>query len=344
MRAAIGLLMAILLLPSAASAAPPRKIEFTSPDTVLAWINTYRYRPDPARVSVAVKALSSYGAFRDPESSGVYVGFIAGVIGSSPDKARDMVEAMFPLPVEDHWVVVRAIAYSGLPGWKDLLVDVSPRMPARKAMIDRFLTGKLPTLLDLAPPKEITLWERLKNGVTIQKVKPPSANWALDASAELLDTHWGYYFATGAYGPILRIVAMLPWSIDKDHVEKVTIGQMAKYTLAKNGTRDADLVVMLRRAYKHQDKETAEVLKEVIEAADTVETGKIRKEALASIEDLKRKGPGSRRDAITWGRVGEGAIALGCIGAAVAGQVALGLPCVVGGAVTSAALRGLSGP
>jgi hypothetical protein len=343
MRAVIGLFLTALLVPSAVFAAPPqRKIEFTSPETVLAWINTYRHRPDPARVSVAVKALSAYGAFRDPETSGVYVGFLAGALGSQPDKARETLEAMFPLPVEDHWVVVRSIAYSGLPGWKDLLREMSPRMPARQAMIDRFIEGKLPTLLDLAPAKEITLWDRLKNGVTIQKVKPPSANWALDASAELLDIHWGYYFATGAYGPILRIVAMLPWSIDKDHVEKLTIGQMAKYTLAKNSTRDAQLVVMLRRAYKHQDKDTASVLKEVIEAADTVDTGRIRKDALAAIEDLKRKGPGSRRDALTWGKVGEGAIALGCIGAAVAGQVALGLPCVVGGAVTSAALRGLS--
>ncbi len=66
----------------------------------------------------------------------------------------------------------------------------------------------------------------------------------------------------------------------------------------------------------------------------------IRKEAVGAIEDLKRKGPGSKRDVATAGKIGEGAIALGCLGAAVAGQVALGLPCVVGGAVTSAVLKG----
>jgi hypothetical protein len=37
--------------------------------------------------------------------------------------------------------------------------------------------------------------------------------------------------------------------------------------------------------------------------------------------------------------MGEGAIAVGCIAAAAVGTVALGLPCVVGGAVTSAGLR-----
>jgi hypothetical protein len=54
---------------------------------------------------------------------------------------------------------------------------------------------------------------------------------------------------------------------------------------------------------------------------------------------LRRKGPGTRRDISLWGQVGEGAIAIGCIAAALSGQVEFGIPCVVGGAATSAALR-----
>jgi len=81
------------------------------------------------------------------------------------------------------------------------------------------------------------------------------------------------------------------------------------------------------------------VLNEVIEAAETVDTGKLRNEALAGIEELRRKGPGYKRDISLWGQVGEGALALGCIAAAVTGQIELGLPCVIGGAATSAALR-----
>jgi len=59
----------------------------------------------------------------------------------------------------------------------------------------------------------------------------------------------------------------------------------------------------------------------------------------AAIDELRRKGPGYRRDISLWGQVGEGALALGCIAAAVTGQVEFGLPCVIGGAATSAALR-----
>jgi len=86
------------------------------------------------------------------------------------------------------------------------------------------------------------------------------------------------------------------------------------------------------------------VLKEVIEAADTADIGRIRKEALASVEELKRKGPGYKRDISFWGQVGEGAISLGCVAAAALGQIEFGIPCVLGGAATSAAVRYWSSP
>ena len=63
-----------------------------------------------------------------------------------------------------------------------------------------------------------------------------------------------------------------------------------------------------------------------------------RKLALAAIEELKRKGPGYKRDISTWGQIGQGALALGCIVAATTGHVELGLPCIISGAASSAAL------
>ena len=59
---------------------------------------------------------------------------------------------------------------------------------------------------------------------------------------------------------------------------------------------------------KHQPKTVTPVLNEVIEAAETMDTTRVRKEALAAIEDLKRKGPGSKRDMSTWGQIGQGAL------------------------------------
>ena len=114
---------------------------------------------------------------------------------------------------------------------------------------------------------------------------------------------------------------------------------MAKYTLAANAAKDAKLLAMLRSVAKYQPTDTKKELDEVIEAAETVDLARLRKDALASIDELKRKGPGYKRDVSLWGQIGQGALALGCIGAAAAGQIEFGIPCVVGGAVSSAGLR-----
>jgi hypothetical protein len=113
---------------------------------------------------------------------------------------------------------------------------------------------------------------------------------------------------------------------------------MAKDTLASNAARDTALLSMLKRASKNQPKNVTVVLDEVIDAAETMEITRLRKNALAALEELKRKGPGYKREISNWGQVGQGALALGCIAAAVTGHVELGLPCVVGGAASSAAL------
>jgi hypothetical protein len=337
---------AILFSLAAPATAALKPGELGSAEAVLKWINGYRANRDVASVPVAVKALSQLGAFKDPENAGVYIGFMAGVIGTNTDKADDLVSRMLPIVAEDHWAIVRAIAYSSHPDWKGLLRRFVDRIPTRKKMIEQYLDGKLPTLTELSFAETPGMMDKVKNALRVDKYfkDAPPKKVELEPSAMVLDTLWGYYFATGAYGPIARIAMMLPWSKDKDDVEKLTVGSMAKYTLATNASRDSKLLFMLKASTKQQPKKVVPILTEVIEAAETVETAKIRKEALAALDELKRKGPGSRRDMAVWGQVGEGAIAVGCIAAAVASVGVAGIPCVVGGAVSSAGLRYLSTP
>jgi hypothetical protein len=80
-------------------------------------------------------------------------------------------------------------------------------------------------------------------------------------------------------------------------------------------------------------------LREVIDAAETFEFGKVRRDAMASIEQLKTRGPASARNTLWWGQAGQTALALGCIVAGALGHVEVGVPCIVGGAVSSAALK-----
>jgi len=339
MRSVITIALCVSVCLSPAIAAPTGKLDIVSRESALKWIGTYRTKPQPARVPELVRAVSRLGAFGDPESAGAYVGFLAGVLGSNPDQADELVAAMFPLPAEDHWVIVRAVAYSGLPEWKEMLNRFSDRMPTRQAMIDKYVDGKMPILMGVTPQKERSLGDKVKGLFSSEKYDAKAVIWAMDASPELLDVLWGYYFATGSYAPIHRMISMLHWSKDKDFTERLTIGSMTKYTLTINATRDPALLKMLKRAVKAQNKETAAILNDAIDAAETADTVRIRKEQMAAIEELKRRGPGYKRELTGWGQIGEGAIGVGCITAAVMSVGVLGLPCVVGGAATSAALR-----
>jgi hypothetical protein len=337
----LALALLVLALPSIAAAAPNRLPDQPSKENILGWINTYRTQPDPERVPAAVRGMSRLGLITDPEGSGVYIGFLAGVIASNPDRADELVAKIFPISSEHHWAVVRAIAYSGHPNWRILMQRVSGRMPNRSVMMDRYLTGKLARLEDAPIEKDETWGERMRAQFTLSKYfSKAKKDTSLALTPDLLDTLWGYYFATGDKRPISRMILMLRWSKERDVIEKLTLGNMARYTLAVNASRNPDLLAHLKWAATQQQPDGVKpVLTEVIEAAETVETGRLRNDALAAIEEMRRKGPGYKRDISLWGQVGEGALALGCIGAALTGQIAFGLPCVIGGAATSAALR-----
>ena len=314
------LVVASLAAAAASEAAPPRRQSerqlerqqaFTRPEDLLRWINGYRTSPKPERLPDLVKAASAMGIFRDMETAGVYVGFMAGVIEANPKRAEALIARMFPIPPEDQVAIVRAIAHSNHPEWRELLAKFSERMPARTVLIDRFVSGKLPRLDAMA----------------------------LDTGAAPLDMLWGKYFATGSYDPVLRMVSILEWAKDANKVDRLTVGNMAKLTLATNASRDPTLLKMLKASMQFESKETKVVLGEVIEAAETFEFGKVRRDAMASIEQLKTKGPESTRNALWWGQAGQTALALGCIVAGARGHVEVGIPCIVGGAVSSAALK-----
>jgi len=216
-------------------------------------------------------------------------------------------------------------------------------MPARKVMIDAYLNARLPTLFEIPlEEKKPGMLDKLR-GVFTQnpfKKEEKKINTAITfaGNQDLLDTLWGYYFATGSHLPIIRIMQMLPWSKSRDTIDKLTVGSMARYTLASYAVRDAGLREFLRGELSGEPAAIKVPLAEVVEAADTVELGAVRKDALAAVEELKTKGSDSRRNLDFWGQVGVGAVALGCVSAAALGQVEVGIPCVIGGSASQGLL------
>lgn len=339
-RCVMALLAVVMLGDRAMAARPPLRIN--SLQAAVDWINDFPRTRDVAYAPHAVRALSYYGGLKDTEHAGFYVGFIAGLLGAHPEQADRLIETMLPLRPEDQWAVVRGIAYSGLPDWKDILRRHARQLDGRQAMIADYLNGRLPTLGALAIKPSLTIWERIEEPFRIEwpGAKKETKPVVLEPTQEVLDALWGYYLASGSYGPVLRIVEMLPWSKDRDNIDRLTVGSMAKYTLATNASRDGVLLDKLRaiRDARSQTPQIKSLLDEVIHAAEIADTATLRKNALAAIEQLKIKGPNYKREMSTWAKVGQGALAVGCVTAAALGQVAFGLPCVIGGGATSAAL------
>ncbi len=312
------LLAAVLALAPAQAKEKKRKeppLDFKKTEQVLKWMNDYRRAPEPDRLPEAVHDMIDLSLFRELDAAGVYIGFIAGVLGSNPEQAERLVSRMFPMSPEDQVVLIRAIAYSNLPDWKGLMQSFIERMPARLVLIRKYLYGDGKTLADL--PID-------------------------DNGGYVLDVLWGYYYATGSAVPVRRIVGALALASNKEKIEKLTVGSMAKWTLATNASREKDLLDILSDEMNTQPEDVRKHLREVIEAAETFETGKIRKDAVAAIEELKAKGPESARNFAWWGQAGQTVFALGCVGAAAASVTVAGIPCVVGGAISSAALKYLA--
>src|SRR2546421_11538045 len=154
MRYAALVISMFLLIQPANAAATPEIDPRASLGVVQQWIYNYRAKPDYAHVPAAVRVLFHAQSFKEPENAGIYLGFVAGAVGSNPAKAEQLINSFFPIPPEDEWVIVRAVAYSGVPDWRNILRRLALRMPARKVMIDAYLAGRLPTLAEI-PLEEV---------------------------------------------------------------------------------------------------------------------------------------------------------------------------------------------
>ena len=99
------LVLPLLLLGSSVRAVVAPEIDpRASLGVVQQWIYGYRAKPDYAHVPAAVRVLFHSQTFKEPESAGIYLGFIAGAIGSNPAKAEQLVNSFFPVPPQDEWV------------------------------------------------------------------------------------------------------------------------------------------------------------------------------------------------------------------------------------------------
>jgi hypothetical protein len=234
------------------------------------------------------------------------------------------------MPDKEQAVIIRAIAYSERPDWRELLEKNAARMPLRRPLIDDFLQGKRPTLMELP----------LEQGGS-------SGIYAL----------WGYYVATGQHEPVVRIMQALQWSRRKDDhsfsfkkifsgwggdasaVEKITTGGTAKWTLASYAERDRELLDLYRAEAARQPEAIATPLKDVIAAAESFESETIRKDQFGAIDDAQKAQMTNEAGMTKGATAGSIAIATGCVAATALGQPEIAIPCVIGGALYTGAVK-----
>ena len=313
-----------------AESAPQPQGAFSAPERLMDWMSNYRNHKSPSQVPAAVHAMKDFGLFADEEKAWFCTGFIAGVLGSNPKDGPSLIPRMFPMPDKEQAVIIRAVAYSGRPDWRELLEKTSARTPLRRPLIDDFLAGKRPTLMELP----------LDHGGS-------PGIYAL----------WGYYVATGQYEPVVRIMQALRWSKKKEDsrfsfrkvfsgwghdpsaVEKITTGGTAKWTLASYAERDRALLALYRAEYARQPEDIAKPLKDVIDAAEIFESEKIRKDQFGAIEDAQKQQLTNEAGMTKGATAGSIAIATGCVAASALGQAYIALPCVLGGALYTGAVK-----
>ena len=316
--------------PPMQAAAPAEQSAFSSSERLLDWVANYRKHPDHWRVPAAVHDMLDYGLFTDEEQRWYCIGFIAGVLGANPKDGPKLIAAMFPMPDKEQEVIIRAIAYSGRPDWRDLLERYAPQMPLRRPLIDDFLKDKRPQLVDL--PLDV-------------------------GGAPGIYALWGYYVATGQHEPVMRIMQALEWSKNKDDsgfsfrkifsgwghdpsaLDKISTGGTAKWTLASYAERDRQLISLYRSEYERQPPEVAKPLKDVIEAAELFESEQIRKDQFGAIEDAQKQQMTAEAGMTKGMTASSIAIATGCVAATALGQAQIAVPCVIGGALFSGAAK-----
>src|SRR5512146_2514513 len=122
---------------------------FSAPERLVDWVYNYHAHPTPWRVPAAVRAMRELGLFTDEEKGAFCTGFIAGVLGSNPKDGSALVGKMLPMPDKDQAVLIRAIAFSGRPDWREFLTKYKDRMPLRQPLIDSYPSGKAKTLMEI---------------------------------------------------------------------------------------------------------------------------------------------------------------------------------------------------
>ena len=89
-----------------------------------------------------------------------------------PTRTEWLVAQTLKMDSQDRWVVVRAVAYSGLPRWKPMLRALEQVTPRYRRLSEHYLDGKMATLAEFeVPPTRERLRARAQASASRRRVR-----------------------------------------------------------------------------------------------------------------------------------------------------------------------------
>ena len=213
--------------------------DFKSQDELGRWLTGYYQKPEPERISPALKYLSDTPLI---ESNAVMptVAFFSALL----KKDNAILKSVF----DD-------VALNGSENAKVMLVNVLSLMntPESKALLE----------------EARNTWEsqRLQAIVKQQITKPhPSLDTAPIDSPQVLDMLWGTFFATGDEAPVKKIISVI--HLEKDgHEGEIMLGGAANWSLASNARQYPRVLEICKKEAVAAQGPTKELLEKIIKGA-----------------------------------------------------------------------------
>ena len=234
--------VSILAAVSSMSAFPQA---FSNEAQVFDWFTYYYRKPEPTRVAQAVRFMSEAGLFKDVNVAPPVIGFLAGVLGSAPGKARELSTELLFLPEREQPIIVRAIWYSGLADARSILGELLPSLPSERRYIEELLSHN--------PPR-------------VTELEPEQGSWVMDML-------WGFFMATGSEEPVARIIGVLKSRTIQRDKPRLTTGDLARWSLTSNAIQHERVLEICKSQLPTQKPEIAAILKDIIRIAKEQRAG-----------------------------------------------------------------------
>lgn len=208
--------------------------EHAPPERLDQWMHYYYLDPRPDEVPAALEDLTTKGFFENDDVQAPMSGFFTEVFRANPGKIDEWIKPFIGVPK-------RHILYSGL--WM-------ANSKESKVALERLAKG--------AGPEEAKQLRRL-----LSTPPPTVESMSIDGPASL-DYMWGYFMASGAEAPVVRVIDQMKLVNTKGNVGRMMIGAAAKWSVSANARQHDKVLKIVKARVAAADPETKMQLQEIL--------------------------------------------------------------------------------